>query len=264
MRGPFGGTPFFLLVTTVLLSALSILARSQKPGTSGGGPSITTQMNQRFEELKQDKARIEQAAQSPNISREQREQAKQAAATIEKVIMVAETALKDPALKTDPERRSAIFEHAQSAIVYANAVASSTESHLGIPRSGPTDQVVAATGRIDRMLKSINPEDFMVKVSRGFDGSKTNSNDVSVPYVGTSAPFFGLGNNGFATVSVNATYAPTTPQAAEQQKNTYGGVLGGIPAERLKSAGWDILLGLSTAGLQSDVNSTKDICLSSR
>jgi len=179
--------------------------------------------HQRCEELKQDDAKIKQAAQSPNISREQKEQATKAAAALEKVITATEGMLKDPALKTSPEKQEAIFAQAQSAIVYGNALASTTEKQLGVPRSGMTDHVIAANVNIDGLL---------TQVSR-FDGS-------SPPYVtgdegfkgsGVGNAFFGIGANTSTPVSVNAQYVPTTPQAAKNNVATYESSGGGILLE---------------------------------
>lgn len=222
MRGHFGRFPFFLLVTIILLSALSILSRSQKPGTSGGGPSIAEQLNQHFDELKQDKAKIEQAAQSPNIRREQKDRATKSVAELDKLITTAEARLKDPALKASPEKREKTYAWVQSAIVYGNVIVLSTRTGLkGAPLS--TIETTVAS----------HFHDYMVKVPPGFDGSTTNPNDVP-----DDMPFLDVRGNHFASVSVNAVYTPTTPQAAQYEIQTYGSVGGTlsrlIGAEALK------------------------------
>jgi len=180
--------------------------------------------HQRCEELKQDQAKIKEAAQSPNVSREQKERATKATAALEKVITATEAMLKDPALKTSPEKREAIFAKAQSAIIYGNAVASTTEKQLGVPRSSITDHVIAANVNIDGLL---------TQVSR-FDGSPApnwTTGDKGFKGSGVGNAYFGIGANPSTPVSVTATYRATTPQAAEENKKMYGSAGGGILLE---------------------------------
>jgi hypothetical protein len=225
MRSHFGSPPFFSLVTIILLSGLSILARSQKPGTSGGGPSIAEQFNQHFDELKQDKAKIEQAAQSPNISREQKDRATNSVAELDNLITVAEALLKDPALKASPEKQEKTYACVQSAIAYGNAIVLSTRTGLNGAPLNTIETTVAS-----------HFQDHMVKVSPRFDGSTTNPNDVGGP---NGTPFLGLRGDHFAIVSVNAVYTPPTLQAAQHEVRMYGSVGGTlsplIRAEALKS-----------------------------
>jgi len=182
------------------------------------------QFDQHCKEVRQEAAKIRQVEQSPTATREQKEQASKSAAVLEDAITAMQNVVKDPALKSNPEKRDAILESAQSAIIKANAFASSTESQLGIPRSGLTDHVIAA---------KVNIEGLLTQGSR-FDGRAAANwinGDGGFKGSGVGNAFFGIGGNTSTTVTVNANYAPTTPQAAKKETDTYGGVLGGIMLE---------------------------------
>jgi ElaB/YqjD/DUF883 family membrane-anchored ribosome-binding protein len=145
--------------------------------------------------LKQEMTKIKQVAQSPTATRKQKELAAKGAAELENVITATETMLKDSTLKSPPEKRDEISGRVQSLLSQANAVAISTESKVGIPHSS-----------------SVSDSLVVAKVKNGS---------------GVGNAFFSLG----AKVSVNATYVPTTPKAAEDNKNTYGSSGGGILLE---------------------------------
>ena len=190
--------------------------RRIRPGTSGGEPLIITQLNQRFEELKEDKARIERVAQSPNISYEQKVRATKSVAELDKIITAAETLLKDPALQTNPEKREEIYGSVQRAIAYGNAVVLSSYS----PFAGG-----APLSAIEKAVKS-NIDDYTMKASRGFDGS------TSLPNVRTGIQVFSLGVN--TAPNISAAYVPTTLEYAKKNFDGYGSVAG-LRAKRSKS-----------------------------
>ena len=181
---------------------------------------LAAKFKQRCEQLRQEKEKIEQAAQSPAATPEQKTQATKAAADLDKIITTTTTLLDDPAVKAGGHQRDEILARAQSAIVAGNVVASATESHLGIARSGPADHVVAAHVDIDGLL---------TKVSR-FDGSRTYANDDG-NFTGT-----GIGNSFFSgspapPVQAAATYTPSTPQSAAAIVAHDGSVGGGVMLE---------------------------------
>lgn len=182
---------------------------------------LAAKFKQRCEQLRQEKEKIQQAAQSPAATPEQKTQATQAAADLDKIITTTTALLDDPAVKAGGHQRDEILARAQSAIVAGNVVASATESHLGIARSGgPADHVVAAHVDIDGLL---------TKVSR-FDGSRTYVNDDG-GYAGV-----GVGNSFFSgspspPVQAAATYTPSTPQSAAAIVAHDGSVGGGVMLE---------------------------------
>lgn len=179
---------------------------------------------QHCEELKKDEGKIKQRAQSSTLSPTQKKQAADAANTLDGVIRATEAMLKDPALKTNPEKQKAAFAKAQSEIVYGNALASVTEKELGIPRSGITDHVIAASVNIDGLLTQ----------RARFDGSPAASwanGDGGFKGSGVGNAFFHLGANNSTPVAVHTSYAPTTPEYAERNKKVYGSSGGGILLE---------------------------------
>lgn len=179
---------------------------------------------QRAAELKEEKAKIERAAQSPNLSQEKKTEAQKVAAAIDQKLTVVTTALQDPALKTNGEKQREILGRAQAAINYGNWVATVADKDLGIPRSGPVDHHIAA---------KVNIEGLLTEGSR-FDGrAKENwvNGDGGFKGSGVGNPYFGIGANTSTPVTVNANYKQSTPESASAIVKNDGSVGGGVMLE---------------------------------